>query len=124
MRVRYVDAAVGAAISRHRIYRERYSSPICKRGVSLPLSLSLSRTRGSLDRRQVSGLRRCIPSILLFDVCTTFFFFFFFRFFVLSSLSNRKIFFPFLVPFFLEGSRGNLVGFSMIMDLSCSKREA
>lgn len=44
MRVRYVDAAVGAAISRHRIYRERYSSPICKRGVSLSLSLSRSPT--------------------------------------------------------------------------------
>ena len=57
---RYRDIASIASVTARRYVKEGYPS----------LSLSLS-----LDRRQVSGLRRCIPSILLFDVCTTFFFF-------------------------------------------------
>lgn len=57
---RYRDIASIASVTARRYVKEGYPS------LSLPLSL---------DRRQVSGLRRCIPSILLFDVCTTFFFF-------------------------------------------------
>lgn len=60
MRVRYVDVVVGAAISRHRIYRERTARRYVKEG--LPRTSPLARSPTGI------WAATCIPSIL----CSTF----------------------------------------------------
>ena len=73
MRVRYVDAVVGAAVSRHRIYRGRTARRYVKEGAAANLS-----TRSIADK--YLGRSTCIPSIL----CSTFAYISFFFFFSLS----------------------------------------
>ena len=69
MRVRYVDAVVGAAVSRHRIYRGRTARRYVKEGAAANLS-----TCSIADR--YLGRSTCIPSILCFTFAYISFFFF------------------------------------------------
>lgn len=107
---RYRDIASIASVTARRYVKEGY------------LSLSLSRAHARLSRSPTGIWAAPVHSFDPF-VRRLHHVLFFFFFSIFRSLESKD-FFSFSSSFFLEGSRGNLVGFSMIMDLSCSKREA